>query len=114
MKIEDRIEVRLPAVVKPAEIERERGSEHEEDEDEHVRERCREIAGKLAPQDNADVAHGASGGNGAKHIVELGAGYSGAQAIRGVIGDDPAARDDDGARTDRVDLLEDVRRDDDN
>jgi hypothetical protein len=47
VEVEERGEVGLAALVEPAEVERERIGDHEEDENENVRERRSEIAREL-------------------------------------------------------------------
>ena len=59
MEAEERIQVRLAALVEAAEVEGEGVRQHQEDEDEDVRERRCEITRELAAHDDAHVAHGA-------------------------------------------------------
>src|SRR5436305_13323221 len=61
MEGEERIEVGLAALVEVSEIEREDVGEEQEDDDENVRERRREVARELAAHDDAHVAHDAAG-----------------------------------------------------
>jgi hypothetical protein len=53
MPVEERREIRLPTLVKPAEVERERVGEHQENEDEDIREGRSEITRQLTPQDDS-------------------------------------------------------------
>ncbi len=57
MEGEERPEIRLAPLVEAAEIEREPVGEHEKDQDEDIRQRCREITRQLAAQNDAHVAH---------------------------------------------------------
>ena len=79
MEIEERLQVGLAALVEIAEIERERAGQHQEDHDEHVRDRRREIAAQLALEDRDDrrscarLLAGCALRDGAEHLVEAAA-----------------------------------------
>jgi hypothetical protein len=48
--VEERREVRLAADVEAADAESQRADEHQEDHDEHQRQRCGEVAGEFAAE----------------------------------------------------------------
>src|SRR5258708_32217832 len=55
MKYEERLQVGLAAFEKSPQVEREPGGQHQEDQDEYVGKRRREIGGQLAPEDDHDA-----------------------------------------------------------
>src|SRR3546814_8197943 len=55
----------------------------------------------------------AGGGHLAEHVVQVPARRQAAQALRRIVGENPAAGDDHGARAHGIDLLEDMRGDHD-
>jgi len=57
MKGEEGLQISLAALEEIADKEGQRSCHDQEDDDKHVGERRREIAGQLAPKDGEDVAH---------------------------------------------------------
>src|SRR5262249_23223562 len=57
MEVEERLQVGLAALVEVAEVERERAGQDQEDHDEDVGDRRREVAAQLALEDRDDAAH---------------------------------------------------------
>src|SRR5580658_1185251 len=60
MEGEERLEIRLAALVEAAQVEREGVRQYQEDEDEHISQRRREVTRELAAHDDAHVVHGVS------------------------------------------------------
>src|SRR5688572_3686015 len=60
MPVEERAEIGLAGLVEPAVEEREPTRDDEEDHDEHVRNRRREVARELALEHRGDAAHAAA------------------------------------------------------
>ena len=58
MEVEERLQIRLAALEKAADIEGQRAGHDQEDHDEDVGERGREIADQLAAEHDTDGAHG--------------------------------------------------------